>query len=173
MCIRDRNKKELTEHFASEDNIFICIESFLRQRPANLLVEALENTVLYGIPHDPLLALCAEDYEIAVSYTHLKAGGYKHFPLFEDYYLWVRMLMAGARFYNIQESLLFFRFSPDMFKRRGGWRYAVTEVKLQILFYRIGFIDFFSLIRNICIRLVTRLLPNDFRSLLYKRFIRN
>ena len=94
-------------------------------------------------------------------------------PLFEDYYLWVRMLMDGARFYNIQESLLFFRFSPDMFKRRGGWRYAVTEVKLQILFYRIGFIDFFSLIRNICIRLVTRLLPNDFRSLLYKRFIRN
>ena len=57
-----KNKKELTEHFASEDNIFICIESFLRQRPANLLVEALENTVLYGIPHDPLLALCAEDY---------------------------------------------------------------------------------------------------------------
>ena len=31
----------------------------------------------------------------------LKAGGYKHFPLFEDYYLWVRMLMNGARFYNI------------------------------------------------------------------------
>ena len=44
-----KNKKELTEHFASEDNIFICIESFLRQRPANLLVEALENTVLYGM----------------------------------------------------------------------------------------------------------------------------
>ena len=50
-----KNKKELTEHFASEDNIFICIESFLRQRPANLLVEALENTVLYGIPHDGIV----------------------------------------------------------------------------------------------------------------------
>jgi Glycosyltransferases, probably involved in cell wall biogenesis len=102
----------------------------------------------------------------------LKAGGYKHFPLFEDYYLWVRMLMNGARFYNIQESLLFFRFSPDMFRRRGGWRYALTEVRLQTLFYCIGFIDIFSFIRNVCIRLVTRFLPNDFRSLLYKRFIR-
>ena len=50
----------------------------------------------------------------------LTAGGYLHFPLFEDYYLWVRMLMNGARFYNIQESLLLFRFSADMFKRRGG-----------------------------------------------------
>ena len=47
-----KNKKELTEHFASEDNIFICIESFLRQ-------------------HDPLLALCAEDYEIEVMYRRL------------------------------------------------------------------------------------------------------
>ena len=80
--------------------------------------------------------------------------------------------MDGARFYNIQESLLFFRFLQICLSG-GGWRYAVTEVKLQTLFYRIGFIRFFSLIRNICIRLVTRLLPNDFRSLLYKRFIRN
>lgn len=102
----------------------------------------------------------------------LKAGGYKHFPLFEDYYLWVRMLMDGAQFYNIQESLLFFRFSPDMFRRRGGYRYVVTEVKLQTLFYKIGFIDFFSLIKNISIRLITRLLPNGLRSLFYKRIIR-
>ena len=45
-----KNKKELTEHFASEDNIFICIESFLRQRPANLLVEALEPRCGYARP---------------------------------------------------------------------------------------------------------------------------
>lgn len=49
----------------------------------------------------------------------LAAGGYRHFPLFEDYYLWIRMLMNGAKFYNIQESLLYFRFSSEMFKRRG------------------------------------------------------
>lgn len=84
----------------------------------------------------------------------------------------IRMLMNGARFYNIQESLLFFRFSPDMFRRRGGWRYAVTEVRLQALFYKMGFIGFFSLLKNVCIRLVTRLLPNGLRSLLYKRLIR-
>ena len=52
----------------------------------------------------------------------LAAGGYQHFPLFEDYYLWIRMLMNGAKFYNIQESLLYFRFSPEMFKRRGYLR---------------------------------------------------
>ena len=40
----------------------------------------------------------------------LKAGGYKHFPLFEDYYLWVRMLMADrcsfARCLASQYSLI-------------------------------------------------------------------
>lgn len=66
-----KNKKDLTEHFACEDSIFICIESFLRQRPAALMAEALEHTVLYGIPHDPLLALCAEDYEVEVMYRRL------------------------------------------------------------------------------------------------------
>lgn len=66
-----KNKKDLTEHFACEHSIFICIESFLRQRPAHLMVEALENTVLYGIPHDPLLKLAAEDYEIEVIYRGL------------------------------------------------------------------------------------------------------
>ena len=63
-----KNKKDLTEHFASEDTIFICIESFLRQRKAALLAEALENTVVYGIPHDPLLELAAKNYEIETIY---------------------------------------------------------------------------------------------------------
>lgn len=66
-----KNKKDLTEHFACEDGVFICIESFLCQRPAPLMAEALENTILYGLPHDPLLALCAEDYEIEVVYRRL------------------------------------------------------------------------------------------------------
>lgn len=66
-----KNDRELTENFAYENKIFICIESFLRQRPAKLIVETLENTIIYGIPHDPLLALCAEDYDIEQMYRHL------------------------------------------------------------------------------------------------------
>lgn len=63
-----KNKKDLTEHFACEDSIFICIESFLRQRPTHLMAEALENSVVYGIPHDPLLELAAADYELEMIY---------------------------------------------------------------------------------------------------------
>ena len=66
-----KNKKEFTEHFSCEGDVFICIESFLRQVSSRLIVEALENTVIYGLPHDEVLALGAECYEIEVLYRGL------------------------------------------------------------------------------------------------------
>lgn len=102
----------------------------------------------------------------------LAAGGYQHLPLFEDYYLWVRMLMNGAKFYNIQESLLFFRFSPEMFKRRGGWKYAVNEFRFLRMMRNMYFISFFEFIQNIFIRFSTRIIPNSLRSFIYKKILR-
>ena len=102
----------------------------------------------------------------------VKAGSYQHFPLFEDYYLWVRMLMNGAKFYNIQESLLWFRFSPEMFKRRGGWGYAMKELKFQKTLRRMGFISTSVYLKNVAIRLTTRIIPNNWRSFIYKKLLR-
>lgn len=102
----------------------------------------------------------------------LAVGSYKHFPLFEDYYLWVRMLANGAKFYNIQESLVYFRISPDMFKRRGGWKYVMTEIKFEKKIWDIGFINSFELITNIGIRFIVRNIPNQLRAFIYK-MIRN
>lgn len=39
----------------------------------------------------------------------LEAGNYQDIIGFEDYDLWVRMLMLGARFHNLQEPLVFVR----------------------------------------------------------------
>jgi len=102
----------------------------------------------------------------------LAAGGYKHFPLFEDYYLWVRMLINGAKFYNIQESLLYFRSSSEMFKRRGGINYALIELKFERELLRIKFIDKSIFIKNILIRFISRLIPNKLRTIIYKHLLR-
>lgn len=102
----------------------------------------------------------------------LAAGGYKHFPLFEDYYLWIRMLMNDAKFYNIQESLLYFRSSSDMFKRRGGINYALMELKFEQELLRIKFIDKSIFIKNILIRFISRLIPNKLRTIIYKHLLR-
>ncbi len=103
----------------------------------------------------------------------IAAGGYQHFPLFEDYYLWVRMLKQGFKFYNIQESLLYFRTSPDTFQRRGGKEYLKNENKLHSIFYQMGFISFSRYMANMIVRSLVRLMPNKFRSYLYNRFVRN
>lgn len=102
----------------------------------------------------------------------LFAGGYRHFPLFEDYYLWVRLLLNGAKFYNVQESLLLFRTSSDMYKRRGGFRHAINEARFQNHIRKIGYISYSRCILNISIRFVTRLVPNRLRAYIYKTFLR-
>jgi len=63
--------RDVTEHFSYEGRIVICIESFLKQNPSRLMVEALENSILYGIPHDALLSLVETDKEMAQLYMRI------------------------------------------------------------------------------------------------------
>lgn len=100
----------------------------------------------------------------------LKAGGYEGFP--EDYRLWIKMLMNNSKFYNIQESILFFRFSKEMIKRRGGWKYAISDIKSQFDFYKIGFINLPTFIYNVSIRICVRLIPTNGRNIIYKKILR-
>lgn len=100
----------------------------------------------------------------------MAVNGYSGFP--EDYCLWVKMIMNGSKMYNLQESLLYFRYSPDMIKRRGGWKYAKDDFKSQRQFYKMGFIGLGTLIYNIAIRVTVRMIPNGIRDFIYKRFLR-
>lgn len=100
----------------------------------------------------------------------LSVGGYQGFP--EDYYLWVKLIMAGAVFYNIQESLNYFRTSEDVYKRRGGWKYAQDDIKAQWNFYNMGFLSLFEFLKNLLIRVTIRLVPNNIRAWFYKKFLR-
>lgn len=99
----------------------------------------------------------------------LSNGNYQDFPFFEDYYLWVRMLINGCKFYCIQESLLKFRRSPDMIRRRGGLRYAMTEFRFQCMLYGIRYISFSCCLRNCGIRFLTRIVSNRLRRYIYRQ----
>ncbi len=101
----------------------------------------------------------------------MDSGGYGPFP--EDYYLWGRMLMKGYKLHNIQESLLYFRSSKDVYKRRGGWKYYQAILKLQREFRSLHYTSNQEYIRNITIRSVVSLLPNFIRSFIYKTFLRS
>ena len=100
------------------------------------------------------------------------AGGYQHFPFFEDYYLWVRMLMNGAHFHCLQESLLSMRTNPDMFTRRGGWSYACTELRLQRELLHMGYTNVWHFVVLALPKFAVRLLPNSLRTVVYRKLLR-
>lgn len=99
-------------------------------------------------------------------------GGYKHFYLYEDYYLWVRMLKNGAVFYNIQESLLWFRSSRDVYKRRGGLKLACSEFVFRKYMHKIGMISFFGFWLSTPARFVIRIMPSALRKVFYQTILR-
>lgn len=103
----------------------------------------------------------------------LKAGGYLHKPLFEDWYLWARMYLDGSKFANLQESLLFFRASDDMYKRRGGVAYALQSANFQWTLNKLGIISPFQAIKSNMLRSSVYLLPNSIRRWIYSTFLRS
>lgn len=66
-----KNKKEVTEHFSYEGRICFCIESFLKQEPSRLMVEALENTKLYAIPYESLHMAMQQNSELDMLYRKI------------------------------------------------------------------------------------------------------
>lgn len=102
----------------------------------------------------------------------LKAGNYRHCPLFEDYDLWMRMLHNGARFHNLQEPLLWFRLSSQLYSRRGGRHYIRKEIAFQKLMYQEGHIGWGRMVCNIIIRTAMRALPGRWRKYGYLFFLR-
>lgn len=99
-------------------------------------------------------------------------GSYQDFYLLEDYYLWLRMLMAGYQGYNIQEPLLHMRAGSDMYLRRAGWKYAKTQASLFKFMKSQGFIGEGQYIKSCVIRSGSALAPNWLRKLMFEKVLR-
>lgn len=102
----------------------------------------------------------------------IKAGNYQPAIGFEDYFLWIRMLLKNAKFANLPEYLVKARAGKSLMNRRGGLKYCINEISLQRKLLNLGFINKIELARNICMRLPVFLMPNTVRKLFYKHFLR-
>ncbi len=68
----------------------------------------------------------------------LRCGGYPDIHLKEDYALWAQMLASGARALNLPDVLVLATAGRDMYRRRGGRRYALAEITLQKHLVHVG-----------------------------------
>lgn len=102
-----------------------------------------------------------------------KAGSYESFYLFEDWYLWVKMYLSGAKFANINDVLVNVRIF-DMANRRGGIKYYRSCVKLLNYMKKNHVIGLWKYVKSCVVRFCGYvLLPNKMREWAYKKFLRN
>ncbi len=62
---------EVTEHLACDDYFCFSIESLIFQKPSYLLIDALEDTTLYGISYNRLMVLKQYKLEIQHFYSRI------------------------------------------------------------------------------------------------------
>ena len=99
----------------------------------------------------------------------LRAGGYKKMMWFEDYYLWVRITLKGAKFYNIQEPLVNMRAGYGQLERRSGLNYIKAEMRFLNTIRKEGFLNSYEFVRNVIVRLIARAMPKKVLKVIYKR----
>lgn len=100
-------------------------------------------------------------------------GGFIDWFCEEDYYLWIRMYLAGMKFANIPENLVNVRVGKDMYNRRGGIKYFKSEARLQKFMLDNKIIGFGTYLSNVAKRLIVQvLMPNKIRGFIFKKFAR-
>ena len=101
----------------------------------------------------------------------IKAGNYRDHRRLQDYDLIVHMIMSGAKFYNIQEPLMYMRVSPDFYKRRGGFKQAKLVFNLKKGFLDCGFYSVKDFLIAGVGNSIVCLLPNSIRKLIYRSLL--
>lgn len=101
-------------------------------------------------------------------------GGFIDWYCEEDYYLWIRLALKGFQFYNIQENLVNVRVGSEMYQRRGGWKYFVSEARLQKFMLKNGLISLPRYVYNTLGRFVVQVaMPNSLRSFIFQKLFRS
>ena len=102
-----------------------------------------------------------------------KAGGYEPWHYAEDYYLFVRMFLAGAKFYNIQEVMVYLRIDKNTFGRRHGLKYYKSLKKLLKFMYKNKMMGFFKYTKEKIVRFIGHVLvPKKMKDHFYRKYLR-
>ena len=98
------------------------------------------------------------------------SGGYIDWYCNEDYYLWIRMYENNVKFANTKEDLVNVRIGDEMSSRRGGWKYFLSEIKIQNYMLKKKIISFPRYLYNVILRFGGEIiLTNKIRTKVFKK----
>lgn len=103
----------------------------------------------------------------------INVGNYKDWFWNEDYYLWIRLAIAHTKFANLPETLVMVRTGEDMYQRRGGMKYFMSERNIQKFMLENNIISHVRYLINTSERFVLQvLMPNWIRGFVFRTFAR-
>lgn len=103
----------------------------------------------------------------------LSCGNYHDVRLYEDYDLFMRLIIQNKeKCYNIQKGLYYIRTSDQFFKRRGGWSYMKTVISFKKKQYKNRYISLKDFVVSAGGQAMVCLLPNVVRRWFYLKFLR-
>lgn len=175
ICLPDRFEKQLAylETHPKCDIVGGQMTEFIGE-PENIVgrrVVPLSNEDIYQF----MKSRCALNH-VTVMFRKgsvLKAGNYQDWFWNEDYYLWVRMMIAKCQFANIPDVAVNVRSGADQYSRRGGKKYFDSEIGIKKLMLDKGMITRKEYIVNYIQRFIIQLmLPNSVRGWVFRTFAR-
>ena len=102
-----------------------------------------------------------------------KAGGYEPWFYAEDYYLFIRMYLAGAKFHNLQEVLVYARIDKNTFSRRHGMKYYKSIKGLLKYMKDHKMIGWAKYTKEKCRRFIGHVLvPKKLKNRMYRKYLR-
>lgn len=103
----------------------------------------------------------------------LEAGNYRNMLLYEDYDLFMRMIIEKKQIaYNIQENLYYIRINDAFFSRRGGVSYMKTAVLFKFNHMKQGHMSILDFIISAGSQSIVCLMPNFMRKWIYLKLLR-
>jgi glycosyltransferase involved in cell wall biosynthesis len=175
ICVSDRFEKQI-KYFEENPDIDLLggyILEFIgdTKKPVAIRDVPLDNYSMkkYFRRRDAINHMTVMVKKISV----LKSGSYQDWYLNEDTFLWCRMILAGCKFANLPDILVYVRVGKDMYNRRGGLKYFLADRRLQKYKFDNKIVNFYEYITNVFIRFIVQvIMPNSIRGLVYKYFFR-
>lgn len=134
----------------------------VRSRP--LTAAAIEDYAAFHNPfHHPTVMFRREAVEAV--------GGYQQVALMEDYWLFARLIAAGASVANLAEPLVRYRVDRALYERRGGLSMFRSDMDFQLRLHHLGLTNRWQLTRNLVQRFAYRVVPSRVRQFAYAHLV--
>ena len=104
----------------------------------------------------------------------IEVGGYQKVKDvgYEDYDLWIRLIMSGKRIINVDKIFVNVRVGQDMYQRRGDKKRLKTALYFRKKLWKIGYYSFFHYILYSCETIVFSCIPTCLRKKIYEKVLR-